>query len=239
MISVIIPAYNEAENIKSIIKDTASVLEECGLPHEIIVIDDGSKDNTYGQALSVSKEYNAVKVFRYKDNKGKGYAIKHGFQHSTGDEVLLLDADSDLPPSQVKQMLHYMNQNGSDIILGSKRHPLSEIDFPLSRRILSRSYNMLCKMLFNLNIQDTQTGIKVYKRDVLDRLMPKLTVNRFAFDIELVAHAARLGYIITEVPIALKYHNHSRVNLWEIIRIFLDTMKVYCRTKFLRHYDKD
>lgn len=238
MISVIMPAYNEAQNLSSIIKETVITLEKCDLEYEVIVVDDGSKDGTYEKALSIAEEQKNVKVFGYKENMGKGHALKQGFQLVHGDLVLFLDADRDLPPSQIPKFLDYMRESGADIIVGSKAHPLSKVDFPFSRRILSKGYNLLVKILFNLNIKDTQVGIKLFQRQVLEQVFPKVLVKRYAFDIELLANAARLGYSIAEAPVELNYHHSSGVNLRAICYIFLDTVAIFYRMKILHYYDR-
>lgn len=238
MISVIMPAYNEAQNLSSIIEKTVTTLEKCDLEYEVIVVDDGSKDGTYEKASHIAEEQKNVKAFGYKENMGKGHALKHGFQFARGDLVLFLDADSDLPPSQIPKFLDYMRENEADVIIGSKRHPLSKVDFPLSRRILSIGYSLLTKLMFNLSVTDTQVGVKLFRREVLEQVFPKVLVKRYAFDIELLANTKRLGYTIAEAPVELNYHGNSRVDLKAIWHIFLDTLVVFYRMKILHYYDK-
>ncbi len=238
MISVIMPAYNKVQNISSAIEDTVNTLEKYGLEYEVIVVDDGSNDGTYDKVASVAKEHVSVKVFSYKENKGKGYALKYGFQFAQGDLVLFLDADSDLPPSQIPLFLDRMVENNIDIVIGSKRHPLSEVKYPLLRRFLSRGYSLLITLMFNLNTTDTQVGIKLFRKDVLDQVLPKLLVKKFAFDVELLANAKRLGYSIIEVPVVLDYNHVSRINLRDIWYIFLDTLAIFYRMKILHYYDR-
>ena len=238
MISVIMPAYNKVQNISSAIEDTVNALEKYGLEYEVIVVDDGSNDGTYDEVASVAKEHVSVKVFGYKENKGKGFALRYGFQFAQGDLVLFLDADSDLPPSQIPLFLDRMVENNIDIVIGSKRHPLSEVKYPLLRRFLSRGYSLLITLMFNLNTTDTQVGIKLFRKDVLDQVLPKLLVKKFAFDVELLANAKRLGYSITEVPVVLDYNHVSRINLRDIWYIFLDTLAIFYRMKILHYYDR-
>lgn len=238
MISVIMPAHNEAQNLSSAIKETVTTLENCGLGYEVVVIDDGSKDGTYEKALSIAKEQENIKTFGYKKNMGKGYALKYGFQFAQGNLVLFLDADLDLSPPPISIFLDYMRESGTDIVVGSKRHPLSKVGFPFSRRILSKGYSLLIKILFNVYITDTQVGIKLFRREVLEQVFPKVLVKRYAFDIELLANATRLGYTIAEAPIELKYHYDSGINLIAIWRILWDTMATFYRMKILRYYDR-
>lgn len=238
MISVIMPTYNEVQNISSAIEDTVNALEKYGLEYEVIVVDDGSNDGSNDKVASVAKEHANVRVFGYKENKGKGYALKYGFQFAQGDLVLFLDADSDLSPSQIPLFLDRMVENNVDIVIGSKRHPLSEVNYPLLRRFLSRGYSLLITLMFNLKITDTQVGIKLFRKDVLDQVLPKLLVKKFAFDVELLVNARRLGYHIMEMPVVLNYHHISGVNLRAIWHIFLDTMVIFYRMKILHYYDR-
>ena len=166
MISVIIPAYNKVQNIRSCIEETMSTLEKCGLEYEVIAVDDGSKDGTYEKALSIAKEHVNVRAFGYEENMGKGHALKYGFQFARGDLIIFLDADLDLPPSQIPLFLERMRKSNADVVVGTKRHPLSKVDFPLSRRILSKGYSLLVKVLFNLNITDPLVGIKLFRKEV-------------------------------------------------------------------------
>ena len=238
MISVLVPAYNEAQNLSRTIEETVNILQRCGLEHEVIVVDDGSEDGTYEKALSIAKQHENVRTLGYKQNMGKGHALKHGFQFARGDLVLFLDADSDLPPSQIPKFLDYIGENGADVVVGSKRHPLSKVDFPLSRRILSKGYSLLIGLMFNLDIADTQVGIKLFRWEVLDRVFPKVLVKRYAFDLELLVNAARSGYRIAEAPIELNFYDSSGLDFKGIWRIFLDTLAVFYRMRILHYYDE-
>lgn len=239
MLSVVVPAYNEAERIAETIKGVQIALREQGLEYEVIVVDDGSVDNTREQALSNAEARSNIKIFSYKSNMGKGYALKYGFQFAQGDLVLFLDADSDLPPSQIPRFLEYMANSNADVIIGSKRHPLSKINYPLTRRLFSKAYSLLVKVLFRLDVSDTQVGIKLLRREVLDQVFPKVLVKRYAFDLELLANARRLGYKIAEAPVELNYRFSSQISSKAIWGIFLDTLAVFYRMKILHYYDRE
>ena len=238
MLSVLVPAYNEAGSIGKTIEELVKALKEQELDYEVIIIDDGSKDTTREQALLEARAYSNVRVFSYQNNDGKGHALKYGFQFAQGDLVLFLDADSDLSPSQVPRFLEYMSNGNADAIIGSKRHPLSKINYPLTRRLFSKAYNLLVKVLFRLDVSDTQVGIKLFRREVLDQVFPKVLVKRYAFDIELLANARRLGYKIAEAPVELNYQFSSRVSPKAIWGIFVDTLAVFYRMKIQHYYDK-
>jgi len=209
------------------------------MKYEVIVVDDGSVDDTFDKASSVAAIDSNVKVLRYANNSGKGHALKYGFASAEGDLVLFLDADSDLPPAQIPRFLDYLQNGDSDVIIGSKRHPQSNIRYPMSRRLLSRGYSVVVACLFGLRVADTQTGIKLFRRRVLDETFPRVKVKRYAFDLEILANACRLGYRIQEVPVDLKYRFRSRINPRAILGIFVDTMAIFYRMKILHYYDEE
>ena len=238
MLSVIIPAYNEAKKLSETIKETVNALESNHLKYEVIIIDDGSEDDTSQKAVALTEQYPRVRTFSYKKNQGKGYALKYGFQFVRGDPVLFLDADLELPPSQILRFLKYMPEDSIDILIGSKRHPLSKVNVAFSRRFLSKGYNLMVKFLFNLDVTDVLVGLKLFRKKVLSQVLPKLLVQRYAFDVELLAIARRLGYNIKEAPVELSYEFNSRIVIKGTWRIFLDTMNIFYRMKILHHYDK-
>jgi dolichol-phosphate mannosyltransferase len=237
-LSVIVPAYNEAVSIALTVKNIEEALKGYRGGYEIIVVDDGSKDDTLERALSVAAANSSVRVLSYQDNNGKGHALKHGFQLAKGDLALFLDADSDLPPSQIPRFLDRMSVGDVDIVIGSKRHPDSEVHYPAARRLFSKAYSLLVMALFQLNITDTQTGVKLFDRKVLDDVFPKVLVKRYAFDLEVLVNAKRLGYRIAEMPVVLNYRFRSRIKTKAIWGIFLDTLAIFYRMKILHYYDK-
>ena len=236
---MIVPAYNEAEGVAPTIREIQKTLEEQGIKYEVIVVDDGSEDDTFAKALAVAKENSNVRAFSYRKNSGKGYAIKYGFQYARGDLVLFLDADSDLPAAQIPRFLGGMNGTDVDIIIGSKRHPLSKVDYPPLRRLLSGAYGLLVRALFNLKVTDTQTGIKLFRREVLDRVFPKVLIKRYAFDLELLANASRLRYRIAEAPVEVNYRFRSRISSSAVAGMFIDTLAIFYRMKILHYYDRE
>ena len=238
-ISVLIPAFNEEDNIISTINETLEVFKKLGLDYELIIVDDGSVDNTYKKVKESLHAFNGrVKIVRYESNAGKGYAIKYGFNFVTGDYVLFLDADMDLHPSQVESFLKLMRENKADVVIGSKRHKESVVDYPASRRFLSNGYYFIIKILFGLPVKDTQTGLKLFRYEVLKNNISKLVVNRYAFDLELLVILHKQGYKIIECPIYLKptrkYYN--RIGFKDVYRIFADTIAIFCRLYFRKYY---
>ncbi len=228
-LSIIIPAYNEEKCIKNTIKETLKSVSQFERNFEIVVIDDGSKDKTYEIARSIKDK--RVRVFR-KKNGGKGSAWKYGFKFARGEFITFIDADLDLHPRQIKKFLEIQKQTNADVVVGSKRHPESKLKYPLIRRILSTAYYLMNKILFGLPIKDTQSGLKLFKKEVLEKVFSKSLVKRYAADLEFLVNAHRLGYKIVEAPIELKFQRFSsRIKLKDIWYIFLDTLGIFYRMK--------
>src|SRR5205823_7252505 len=133
-------------------------------------------------------------------------AVKTGALASRGDWIALIDADLDLDPASVPAYLDSARRDQLDFAIGSKRHPGSVVDYPRSRRVASWCYQQLNRLLFRLDVRDTQVGLKVFSRRIVDDVMPLLLVKRFAFDLELLAVASALGYDrVRELPVRLDY----------------------------------
>ena len=130
-----------------------------------------------------------------------------------------------------------MNKSDVDVIIGSKRHPLSKINYPFTRKITSLIYNLLTRSIFNLNIGDTQTGLKLFKYDVLRDVLPIVLCKKFAFDLELLVNVAHKKYKIIEVPIEIDWQRtENRIKLKEIWLMTLDTLAIFYRLKILKYY---
>jgi len=237
-LSIIVPAYNEGKNIHYNLGNIIYHAQKLkNLDYEVILVSDGSIDNTYEEALKHKSK--KVKIYHYPRNQGKGYALKYGFQKSSGDLITFIDADGDLPPHQIETFLEYMKANKADVVIGSKRHPLSKVDYPLKRRFYSRIYQALIRVLFGLSVRDTQVGLKLFKREVLEKIMPKLLVKRYAFGLECIVVAHHYGYKITEAPIELKYNfSGTGIDWRQILKIIQDTLAIFYRLKILYYYDE-
>ena len=237
MISVILPAYNEEESIETVILETVNVLENLANRWEIIVVDDGSRDSTLSIVDDIAKHDRRIRPLSYGKNMGKGFALKYGFEHSRGNLVVFMDADLDLHPRQIGKFVEIMKNTGADIVVGSKRHPKSKVKYPFKRKVLSNIYYVIVKLLFNLNVRDTQVGLKLFKREVLEDVMPRILVKRYAFDVELLANAVRRGYRIVEAPVELNFNHNSNIDWKAIWFMFVDTLAIAYRMHIRRYYD--
>ncbi len=236
-LSIILPAFNEGAHIfANIGKVRDAFLGK--LSFEIIVVDDGSPDNTFAEASRAAQQWPEARAFRQKHNAGKGEALKRGFRESRGELVAFLDADLDIPPSQVEVLMATMDRAGADAVIGSKRHPDSELDYPWHRKFFSYQYYLLIKLLFGLPLLDTQTGVKLFKRAALADCFPRILVKAFAFDIELLAVLHSRGYRIVDAPVVIEFHGRFGMfrpgAIWDI---FKNTLAVFYRLRLLRYYD--
>jgi len=239
-ISVIIPAYNESDNISNTIEETIKVFEEIGNKYEIIIVDDGSDDDTFLMAKEAGSNNSHVKVIRCGDtNMGKGFAIKSGFEHVNGDLVVFMDADLDLPPEQIGILFKHLKEKEADVVIGSKRHPDSVVDYPWYRKIMSDAYYLLILILFNLPIRDTQTGLKMFKFEPLKEAFERILVKRFAFDLELLLIIHKLGHKIVDAPVKLvfKPKKFRSVGLKAIFDVLWDTVAIFYRLYILNYYE--
>ncbi len=240
MLSILMPAYNEAHSIADNVCETVETMRALSIDFEIVVIDDGSMDGTDAAASSALRAWpDHVRVVRCQRNEGKGNALICGAAYSKGAYVAFLDADMDLHPEQLASFFAIMDARNADVVIGSKFHPESKVDYPLLRRVYSFFYYMLVRALFGLPVRDTQTGIKLFKRAVLERVLPRILVKRFAFDLELLANAHHFGYRIVEAPVTLNFRRVcSRLRLAAVWSVFLDTLAIFYRMRILHYYDR-
>ena len=236
-LSVIVPAYREGPRIYKNLTRLVGELDKLETAYEIVVVSDGNTDATVREAMRVDSP--AIKVFHYPMNVGKGFALSFGVDQSIGELVTFIDADMELDPANIRGFMDLMETTGCDAVVGSKRHPLSRVAYPRFRRLQSWVYQVLIRVLFNLNVRDTQTGLKLFRRDVLRESMPLLAIKKFAFDLELLVVARYLGYQkVCEAPIALEYQFETTVNLSAAWRVLWDTAAIFYRLRILRHYER-
>jgi Glycosyl transferase family 2 len=240
LLSVVVPVYNGGEgiveNVDQIRRAVSERVDDDDL--ELVVVSDGSIDGT-AERLLESRGVR-LRVIHYDRNLGKGYAVKAGALASRGVWVALVDADLDLDPHAIADYLEVAQREQLDFAIGSKRHPESIVRYPRSRRIASRLYQNLNRILFRLDVRDTQVGLKVFSRGVVDDVVPLLLVKRFAFDLELLAVATALGHDrIRELPVRLEYRfSGSALGSRAVLRALWDTAAIFYRLRILRTYQR-
>jgi glycosyltransferase involved in cell wall biosynthesis len=234
-LSVIVPAYREGRHIADNLRRLLSELSRLGITYEVIVVSDGNTDDTVLEAESVISP--SIKVVQYNVNMGKGYALRCGVSRSSGELITFIDADMELDPRYIKAFVAVMESFDCDAVIGSKRHPMSNVHYPFARRFQSFMYQMSIRVLFSLKARDTQTGLKLFKRGVLEDVVPLLAIKRFAFDLELLVVARELGYRkVMEAPVDLHYKFESTVNPKAVWWVLWDTAAIFYRLRILRYY---
>lgn len=239
-LSLVIPAYKQEKLIIRNLKKFIKELNFIRYDYEIIVVIDGEIDKTF-QKLKKAK-LDKVKVIYYKNNKGKAYAIRMGMNKAKGDYVMFMDSGMEIDPNGISMLLEHMEWYEADIIVGSKRHPASLVNYNWQRKILSFGYYYLVKLLFGIKVKDTQAGIKIFKKKVLQKILPRLIEKRFAGDLEILVVAKSLGFKkIFEAPIKLDYNLSgvsSAASMKSAKGVFLDTLAIFYRKNILGYYKK-
>lgn len=240
LLSLIIPVYHQEKSIQINLRSILGELELLSFPYEVIVVVDGDVDNSRQEAEKVKSSH--LIVTGYKSNHGKGYAVRFGMAKSKGDIIGFLDAGGDIHADGISMLLAHFRWYNADIIVGSKRHPASKVIYPNERKILSFGYQMIVKLLFGLSIRDSQVGVKLFRREVLEDVLPRLLVKQFAFDIEILTVANYLGYCrIFEAPVELNFGGASSITSANFAAVAFktlwDTVAVFYRLRLLRYYD--
>lgn len=242
LLSVIVPAYRKSRTIRRDLSRIESVLKQIRYDYELICVVDGKVDRTFQNARKINSA--KLKVVGYETNKGKGYAVRYGMARAKGDLVAFIDSGEEIDPNGLSLILEHMEWYNADIIVGSKRHPASQVSYPFKRKVISTLYQLFVFFFTGLNVRDTQAGLKIFRREVLERVLPRLMVKRFAFDLELLTVARRLGFKrIFEAPIKLKYNfkdlTHASVLFGPngLYNSLIDTLAIIYRLRILRYYD--
>lgn len=239
-VSVIIPAYNLEHVIMKTISKVKNTLDSLGYRYEIIIVDDGSTDNTYDRVKGMvgNHDNGIVRVYKLTRNRGKGFALLYGFLKSKCESIVFFDGDLDIPVFQIPVLLKALEHPDVDVVVTSKWHSLSRTIAIPTRMILSKVFSILVKVLLGIRIKDTQTGAKALRRRVLEVVMPKLLVKRYAFDAELLAAAQANGFNIVEVPSVYPIKLTSKFKPKEIFHMLLDLLATSYRLKIRKWYTR-
>jgi len=212
-ISIIIPCYNEEKRLPTTLENWQKFLDEWNSKEfkilEIIVIDDGSTDKT-SQIANFYKKYLPIKIIKISPNKGKGNAVREGVKNSFGDFIFIYDADSATPVQEIEKLL--LQSKNFDIIIGSRTLKNSKAKISVKRKFVGRCFHLFCFLLLP-KIKDASCGAKLFKTNVAKKIFEMQKIDRFAFDIEILWLAKKMGFKIKEVGVAWKEIPGSKVNL--------------------------
>ena len=228
-VSILMPAYQLESSIADNIERVAAVVADWTAT-EIIVVDDGSTDDTRGFAEKAAAAHDNVTLVTYPKNRGKGGALKEGFTVAGGSTIVFLDADLDLPPEQLPVFLDEFAHTGVDAVVGAKRSAMVAGRYPSLRRILSLAFAATNRILFRLPVHETQTGLKAFRRETLAAPLRQLETTGYAFDLELLVRIRKAGGTMAEAPVTLAKGSSrglSPSTLWEMGR---DTLKIWWRS---------
>jgi len=232
MLSIVIAAYNEENRIGESLLKIKAYLDARDTDYEIIVADDGSTDDTKKVSADYKTKIANLKIISYPVNKGKGYALRQGVFASKGDAVLLTDADLSTPIEELDRLLPLIVGGRYDVVIGSRALKTSKIlkKQPWWRQGMGKTFNRIVKILVLDGFNDTQCGFKLFSDKAARNLFKYARVNRFAYDVEILALAKKRGYRILEVPVKWINSPESKVNpIFDSLQMFFDLIKIRMR----------
>lgn len=236
-LSIVIPVYKEANRLPASLESIRAFVQKAGGPApEVIFVDDGSPDDSVAviSAFAGKRGLPNFRTISYTPNRGKGYAVKTGVLAAAGDLILMSDTDLSTPLDDFSKLKAAIDA-GADIACGSRAVAGAHIGVkpPLRRRISSRVFNLLVRAAGVHGIRDTQCGFKLFRAEAAKRIFGTLRTERFAFDVEMIAKARKLGYRLVEVPVNWDYSTNSTVRLLSSgSRMALDILFIALRRLF-------
>jgi len=229
-LSVVIPAYNEQERLRNHVPEIVAHLSEKKLGFEIVVVNDGSKDDTAAVTRELAKTYPMVRLIDLQPNRGKGGAVKAGMLDARGRFVLFTDADQSTPIGEVDKLLAKLEHDGYDVAIGSRSVPGAEVEQPQAwyRALAGKLFGVGSRLLCVRGFHDTQCGFKAMKREVAQKVFPQVTSTTAIFDIEMLVVAARGGYRVAEVPVNWMHDPDTRIpyNLRRALHIWGELFRI-------------
>jgi dolichyl-phosphate beta-glucosyltransferase len=228
-LSIVIPAYNEHKRIGESLRRILQYLHEQKWEAEVVVVDDGSQDDTVQIIDSFALQYPEVRLVRNPENRGKGYSVRNGMLNARGRFLLFTDADLSSPISEAYKLFAALDA-GADVAIGSRWLDPS-LQFqrqPLKRRIYSRAFNLYLRMLLGLRFRDTQCGFKAFTQRAAHTIFPRQQIFRWGFDPEILQIARKEKMKVVEVPVIWGHDERSTIHpLKDGLRMGIDTLKVW------------
>ena len=219
-LSIVVPAYNEQDRLPDTLTAIADYLGTREFSHELLVVDDGSRDSTRDVVREFAASRPWVRLVQYDDddgnalNKGKGFAVRAGIEAAVGRDILFSDADLSTPIEDMERLLPPISRGVCDVAIASRALPESNLDVrqPAHREWMGRRFNQIVQTLAVPGIVDTQCGFKAFRGDVAKKLFSLAQIDGFGFDPEILFLAHKFGYTIREIPVTWRHRDNSRVN---------------------------
>jgi glycosyltransferase involved in cell wall biosynthesis len=226
-LSVVIPAYKEEQRIVQTLRHTQDFLQAQGYEYEILVVVDGSPDNTAGVVAALAQDIPQLKLINNSENHGKGFVVKQGMLAATGDVRVFMDADNSTTIDHVASFLPYFEQ-GYEVVIGSRRIQGSHITVhqPWFRDFLGGVFRLIVHTLVPLRVTDSQCGFKAFTASAAEQVFPKQTISRWAFDVEVLAIARKMGLKMQEAPVTWMNDTASTVRLSGMVRMLFEVAQV-------------
>lgn len=236
-VSILVPVYNIEKNIEKNINILIEKISPFMTNFEIIISDDGSDDNSKKAIEKICAENKNIRGVYSKENHGKGNALKRACEIANGKYIIFCDGDMEIDPSQLENFFEIMNKENADIVIGSKRHKNSVVNYSNTRKIISFVYFMFVKIFFHLPIQDTQTGLKLFKREAIINIFPRILVKAFAYDLEVLVACNSNGKKIVSAPVIVNPNRHfGLIKLSVLWKTFIDTLAIFYRLNIVKFY---
>jgi glycosyltransferase involved in cell wall biosynthesis len=232
MLEVIVPTYKKADSIVRCIQRIEDELTKSNINYQIHVILDGPDSDT-SSALSALNHQN-IRITVLSRNYGKGFAVRHGIAKSSGKFVGFIDADLDIHPVSLVHgvsVLQSANEQKLSCAYGSKFHRDSLVEYPKMRRAASWLYKVLVRVLFQLDVEDSQTGVKVFNGEIIRNSANYSSENGFLFDLEIFAIMSKLGFVFVSVPVELEYQYSSTIGLKAVFKMVFGTIVLALKLK--------
>jgi dolichyl-phosphate beta-glucosyltransferase len=232
-LTLLIPAYNEEDILENTLKEVTRYLKKQKYSWEVLVVDDGSSDNT----SKITKDFNSkyVRLKKLSQNRGKGGAIREGIKDSKGDYIVFSDADLSVPINTIEKFMEFFD-SGSEVVIGSRRIPGATIAIaqPAHRELMGRVFTFISKVMTGVFISDFTCGFKGFEKKAAREIFKRSMVDRWAYDSEIIFLADQLGYKIDQVPVTWENREDTRVRLRGVV---FETLKDLLRIR-LHHAQK-
>ena len=237
-LTLVVPFYNRGTHFGSHIGEVVETLSKSAITYEVIVVSDESTGPGQDRLAEFATDH--IRFVHLDLIQGKAAALRAGLSLGRGEYLGFIEGDGDIPADVLTDFLDIIRREQPDIVFGSKRHPRSEVSYPPLRRMYSWGYQQINRTLFGLPIRDTQTGVKIIRRDVLSIALPLMIEKRYAFDLELFVVARKQGFRnFIEMPVRIDHRFGSAISVRSAFAMLIDTLAIFYRLRILRFYDRD